>query len=443
MIDSAFLSFTVERGDNLGTVFYLLFLATQPDNTEDVQISLTTPSTSWVTVNITAPSFLTAVRVKKGEALIVSLPASVRSSEPGRANKTVRISASDEVSVSALNRGSCANFLVLPLKMLGDTYYVMTWMATSGLAQVSVLAVEDDTVVHVTVSGPDVVTVEYEGTVYDKGDVLTVTLTQYESLILQSAEDLTGTFVVASKPVALYAGNTETTIGGGSLKDQLVSQFTPVNTWGYRFALVPFPATTSGYYVKCLAQDSGTVVTIITGGAENSWTLSKGEFFVKDVVSSETAWIESNNQILVVQYSKSQTSPTDLSAPASLLIPPVVQYMSDYIFTVPAATSIYALIVIEKIHLNGIYLDGLPVNASSGWRDIEGSSPLMSTRHIAIVEGAHRLRHRVSNQTFGAYIYGFTPSDCAYANPAGMSLLKVNKVGFCIDLANLWENYAP
>ena len=366
----------------------------------------------------------------------MSLPASIRSSEPGRANKTVRISASDEVSVSALNRGSCANFLVLPLKMLGDTYYVMTWMPTSGFGIMSVLAVEEDTVVDVTVGGPDGVTVEYEGTVYDKGDVLSVTLTQYESLVLQSTSDLTGTFVVASKPVALYAGNTETTIGSGTLPDQLVSQFTPVNTWGYRFALVPFPSTTSGYYVKCLAQDSGTIVTIITSsGGEESWTLSKGEYFVKDVVSSETAWIQSNSQILVVQYAKSQTSPTDLTAPASLIIPPVIQYVSDYIFTVLAATSIYVMIVIEKVHLNGIYLDGLPVNASSGWRDIEGSEPLMSSRYVSIVEGAHRLRHRLSNETFGAYIYGFTPGDCAYANPAGMSLLKVNKVCFCTHLA--------
>ena len=165
-----------------------------------------------------------------------------------------------------------------------------------------------------------------------------------------------------------------------------------------------------------------------------SFTLNKGEYFVMDVTSSELAWIQSTNQILVVQYAKSQTNPSDLSAPAALLIPPVEQYTSDYLFTVPAAESIYVMIIIEKTQLMGLLLDGLPVNASAGWEDIAESKPLMASRYVSILEGAHRLRHRVTNITFGAYVYGFTPGDCAYANPAGMTLLTINKVcvGICI-----------
>jgi len=77
--------------------------------------------------------------------------------------------ANGEVSVSALNRGSCGNYLVLPLKMLGDTYYVMTWKPVSGFALISVLAVEENTTVRVTIGGATGATVEYEGTIYKKG----------------------------------------------------------------------------------------------------------------------------------------------------------------------------------------------------------------------------------------------------------------------------------
>ena len=426
---------TDERADNLGTTFYLLFLATEPANTQQVQILLTTPMSTPVDVNITAPpSLFRSVQVKKGQVETVHLPASLRSNEPGRANKTVHVSANGKVSVSALNRGSCGNYLPVPLEMLGDTYYVMTWASSSGFALISILPVQEDTIVSVTVGGVEGVNVKYEGTVYRKGETLQVTLAQYESITLQSSADLTGTYVVGSKPLAVFAGNTEITIGSGNLKDQLVSQFTPVNTWGYHFALAPFPGSTSGYYIKYLAKDANTVVTIVTSSGRNSKTLNKGEYFVMDVVSSELAWIQSTNQILVVQYAKSQTGPSDLTAPASLLIPPVEQYTSDYIFTVFNATSIYVMIVIEKIHLNGLVLDGLPVNASAGWQDIADSEPLMSSRYVRVLDGAHRLRHRISNTTFGAYVYGFTPGDCAYAVPAGMNLLTINKVCFCTDI---------
>ena len=163
---------TAEQADNLGRTFYFLFLPTDPANTQGVEILLTTPTSTPVHVNVTAPSFSRSLTVKKGYAEIVSLPASLRSTQPGRSNKTVRVMANGEVSVSALNRGSCGNQLVLPLKMLGDTYSVMTWKPVSGFAQISVLAVEENTTVHVTVGGDAGATIEYEGTVYKKGTSL-------------------------------------------------------------------------------------------------------------------------------------------------------------------------------------------------------------------------------------------------------------------------------
>ena len=323
--------------------------------------------------------------------------------------------------MSTMNRGSCSSKLALPLEGLGSEYYAMMWAPAGGVAQVTVLATQDDTNVTVVIGGAVDVSVTYEARTYKLGESITVKLSKFESVVLESGQDLSGTKITSSNPIVVSAGNTDTTIGGGSLSDQLVSQLTPVNTWGRSFALAPLPGSLTGYFVKILSSTSGTVVRVHGHPDE---TVAAGKFVIVDFASNEPAWISSSAPILVIQYAKSETSADDLGAPASLLVPPVSQFLSDYFFSVPqvsATAKRSVLIIAETSKRDGLLLQGAPLSSNIQWRDIAGSSPAMAVAIVTVSEASYTLRHR-SDVTFGAYVYGADHGNCAYAFPAGMNL---------------------
>ena len=313
---------------------YIVQFMANPPNDKIVELLLTTASSTPVNVRVTTPTSSNpavnlTVTVHKGETEVITLPANIRSTSTGRGIKAILLRADGDISVTTLNRGSCGSKLALPISGLGNAYYVMTWAPAGGTAQVTALAIADDTEVTVVIGGSSDVGVSYEGHSYAHGENFKIQLARFESIMLESDQDLTGTKITSSKPIVVSAGNTGTTIGSGTLVDQLVSQMTPVNTWGRMFALAPLPGSLTGYFVKILASGSGTVVQI-HGHPEE--TLDAGEFVTVDIASNEPVWIASTAPVLVIQYAKSQTTPKDLGAPASLLIPPISQFLSDYFF---------------------------------------------------------------------------------------------------------------
>ena len=242
IITSVVMALADAVANNVGREFYL-------HQRQSMAVLVTTQKTSDVRVTVTAPGFRRDVMVRKGVSATVEVPGTDRA-PPGEVtpNRMIRVTADDDVAVSTISRGSCGVSLTLPVDRLGLDYYVLTWApAAPAAAEVSILAVEDNTRVTVTLTAP----VRFAGADYAGGETLTATLAQYDAVELQSTGDLSGTRVTADRPVSVNAGNTDgTLIGTGTLADQLVAQVPPTNTWGRHFAAVPFPGTTSGYYVK-------------------------------------------------------------------------------------------------------------------------------------------------------------------------------------------------
>ena len=339
-----------------------------------------------------------------------------------------------DIAVNTINRGSCGSQLALPVSGLGSEYYAMTWSPTNGTARVTALGTDNDTDVTVVISGTPDVTVVYEGRSYTHGESFAFQLSKFESVGLESHQDLSGTKITSSKPIVVSSGNTGTTIGSGALSDQLVSQMTPVNTWGRTFALASLPGSVTGYFVKILASTPGTVLHV---HGHHDMTLDAGKFHIFDIASNGPTWISSTSPVLVVQFAKSETTSDDLGAPSSMIIPPVSQYLNDYFFSVPQLSStakLNVLIVAETSKRDGLLLRGTPLNSDVQWEDIAESSPALSTAAVALNELSYSLRDR-SDVVFGAYVYGADSGNCAYAFPAGMNLAPNLEVGAIVVIS--------
>ncbi len=323
-------------------------------------------------------------------------------------------------------------FMVFPTDILGNDYLIMAYSSDIAVggnsktpSQFAIVAAEDSTMVHIEPTSPT----------YANGyGTQDITLNKGEVYLVQakvsggiSYSDLTGTAVQSSKPIAVFAGHQRVTVplNVGASRDFLISQMTPVKTWGKNSFITPFvtppnvtPLGTDLFRV--LAAYDSTVVYI---NGQMTVTLEKGEFY--EGALTQAAYISANSPILVAQFKKTSQSyqgELNLSDPFFVVIPPKEQFITSYLVMNTQAYEYdenlnsykkiylehYITIVAPESITNSVILDGVAIQ-SSLFQRISNSDYYFA--NIPVTEGQHSVN---SITEFGLIIYGY-----GYANSYG------------------------
>nr|XP_022344318.1 SCO-spondin-like isoform X5 [Crassostrea virginica] len=422
--------------DNRGTEFIFGYMENNGASI-NVELFVTTSRTTQVSVTVDSPRcsnprVSSSFTVTAGQVKQLFISPSIRMSGSSKSSKAVRVRASDEVVIYGINkeRYSCDGFVGLPLDVLSDEYYLVTWYPPSLQCELLVVGVEDSTSVSITLSQHmGTRYVSYGGQRYYKGNVVKETLNKYDTWQLVTSGDLTGSYVKSSKPVSVFSGNKKTNIGRGGSSDHLVEQMFPVNTWGKNFATVPIPKRTVGDYFKFIASEDNTKVTI-SGGYSSSFTISRAGYMEQKLISSKAyCKIVADKPIMVVQFVQSQQSSSEKSDPAMMIIPPTEQYGADYTFTTPkyslGSYNNYFMFIVDEAEKSGLRIDGKAFPSSTAYNRISGTT--LVGGYIAISEGTHTVRHTSPIAIFGGFLYGQANYE-TYGFTTGMRLAKVNAV---------------
>lgn len=111
--------------------------------------------------------------------------------------------------------------------------------------------------------------VPYEGRTYGDLETIRVTLNAYETIKLRDTgrNDLTGTRIAASSPVAVFSGNVNTGVPNGDSfpRDNVVEQMSPITTWGRNFAVSGTPGSNSAEEYLMVAAEDNTRIRINLG----------------------------------------------------------------------------------------------------------------------------------------------------------------------------------
>lgn len=435
--------------------FVLTFPSDYP-NDKDIQVILTNQDqANSVRVKLRDPNQNTeymTLTLNPSESRDITIPASYRlGSTTGISQESIIVEADGPVAASTNNKGSCAAYLNLPREKLGRDYYVLTWWEgeQSGTALFVVTAGEEPTELLIRFSRSMKGYVTYKGVVYGKGSSLVVRVPAYGSFQILEKVDLSGAYIHADHPVSVLGGNIAAQVGEGPYIDNVLSEFPPIETWGTRFVSVPVPDDHLGGYIKLVAKDPWTRIQI---DKENELFIQEaGGTQVLEVAAGVHKYLHADKPIMAVYFTKGDTSGEGVAYPASLLLPPLSQYLSDYPFSTFSDDKNdylnHLLVVANKSTLTDLILDG-EVVPLEGWFDIVGSDSLVA-RALEIDSGKHHLYHQTQSSQFAAYVYGLARDDCAYAFPAGMNLLNLtqsNQVGLMkgrdmlLEVINLCEN---
>ena len=363
--------------DSKGREFWLAF--GENLGTPDLSLYLTGDRSTEGTVTSPAVALDAPFTVTQGDVTTVGVPRAAALPAPQQGaileGAGVRVSATDEVTAYGLNHVDTSTdaFLGLPTDVLGTEHLILSWRS-GGLSwhggQLRVVGVEDGTAITVTRPGGAPLHSQL-----DEGDVYTLGTSAV------AGNDLSGTEVTSSRPVAVFAGmmcaNITAELGAC---DHIVEQIPPISTWGRSFVTVPLATRTKGDRVRILAAEDGTVVRI--DGAQVA-TLDRGE--LHEQVLEDAAAITATGPVLVAQFAHSfawDFCANSACDPFMMLIPPYEQFLGSYTFTTPATgyRDNYVNVVAPAAAVDGVRLDGRPWRSRASARSQGRISRARSSR---------------------------------------------------------------
>ncbi|MBI2895505.1 MAG: IgGFc-binding protein [Deltaproteobacteria bacterium] len=369
--------------------------------------------------------------------------------------------------------------LLLPASALDGRYVVLGWPQTVADTEdpatdfgshlktfVTIVGTAPDTLVQVT---PSTDTVQGDDVdALAAGELFEVTLGPFDVLNLETAAfgaDLTGTIVEASEKVVVFAGSEGSDVpafddiaGRLCCSDHLEEQLLPARAQGRRFIAAPVPWRSEaiaaaggdvevrgeGSVFRILALEPGTtsIEHTLPDGGSGGTSLEQYEHF--DITEDEPFEIWSDQRIAVGLFVIGQQAadiPSDLPGgdPSFAIVPPAVQFRTEYFFLVPEGFA-FDFIVVAGPAGAIVELDGEPLpddceRSAAGVESAVWSCPLSApildppaggvgpweVRDGAQADGAHRL---TASEPVSLMVYGFD-SFTSYVLPAGTSLRRI------------------
>ena len=336
--------------------------------------------------------------------------------------------------------------LLLPANAWGDEYVVVarnSWTITIGLTApgfYAVVASEDDTEVQVLPSPSSVGYIEPGPDIDEDGEAV-VTLNQGDVLQVFSTGvnfnnpnpvDVTGTRVVADKPVQVLGGHQCTFIPWDVWAcDHLEENTLPLRALGGEyFATTPLvpPIDAEAFakprFVRIVATEADTEVTVDPDPGV-PLTLPEAGSYVEFGPTSEDFHIVADHKVVVAQYMAGQELEDGGNAgdPSMTLAIPPEQFRTAYQFHAPANYPDSYVNVTAPIGAS-IELDGFEVDDDL-WAPIGGSAYAVARVRLLGVGGDHTIE---GDQPFGIQVYGYGEYT-SYWYPGGLDVDEVEPPG--------------
>jgi hypothetical protein len=351
-------------------------------------------------------------------------------------------------------------FLALPVSSLGTEYIASPYSTDPMFKAVwniflpslcGIVAAYDDTEVHFTLGGNE--DNKTAGGLLP-GDSTTVTMNKGDVFMVSSKGDygdLSGSHIVATKPVAVVSGVQCTNIPvGNQWCDYTVEMEIPTFTWGTHYHVPKVPNRKFAPIVRIFAKEPNTTVYI--DGNKIGFLESAGGIINKGFIETRlspdynnprSGVIHADKPIGVTLYNtglQEDGIPSLNSDPFTMSITPISQYQKEILFNTPGLKGSgfaenYLNIVFETNSYGEIPEDlffAKQENGSYDWNKVSdiyvGDIELLEydiqdTKYAVITldlsgEGVYRMK---ADRPFAAYSFGYASYD-SYGYPASAAL---------------------
>jgi len=392
-----------------GRDFWLLFMKNFDGEGGQLWLDITAGQEASGSVSVPGMGYSREFQAGPGRVARVPVPAGAVHDRPGEVLPLgVHIESDREVSVVAVNRraGSAGTHAGIPVQALGTGYLAASYPGTRNpgfRSQLAVLSPADGNRVTIIPSADT----EDGRTAWLPFELV---LNRGEAFLLSGAEadgnDLTGSLVAASSPVAVFSGATSAYVPFDvQAGDHLVAQLPPVSGWGTTFVTRPLQGRLNGDTWRFIASMDATLLQV---NGDSLAALDSGQFF--ETILLLPSLIEASRPVLAVQYAHGGEWDDRSGDPFMVVVPPVQQFAEACTFAVPAEgfSSNYLNLIVREEGLDGLFLDGVPLPPGT-FQPVAGSA--WATGTVPLQAGAVYELLGLSSSLFMAMAYGWGDSE--------------------------------
>ncbi|XP_069738885.1 IgGFc-binding protein-like [Phaenicophaeus curvirostris] len=393
---------------HLGEDFAVAFLQNglQRSLRSDFQLLITpsgssssSSSSSTITISMKNPGLRMTLQPPSSRTLAVKIPPQAELVGSETFENVVVVRSERPVSVVMLNEKPTSgdSTVVLPVPSWGSEYFVVTPnVGTQLYGEFAVVAWDETTAVDVHLKAP----VTFRGRSYPRGSVLSVLLEPFQALQLQSSSDLSGTRVVAQKPVAVFTGHT--CVSRLTRCDHLVEQLQPVASWGTTYLVPPLPFETQADIVY-VSTSQPSRVEAQHGATKTIRDLRPSRSTLYGLQASNSLSISSDVGVQVVFFADGGFKGSVSYDPFFMIVPAVSSYCSSYIVFSLEGYENHVVLVAKTSETSGLTLNKAPLK-DLAWKLIPGSDYSWAGKILGSRFGVYVVEHETS--PFGAWNVG-------------------------------------
>ena len=401
----------------------------------NISIVLITSETQLVQYSIEAPNvgYYSSGTLSAGDEVIFYLPSSVEvSSLYDQDNGIYLTTSSDNVTVIGQNseKSTSESFYAFPIVELDEAYVyygisVPRATVVSSLLNSSILIVgtKRNTLIKLTVTESVIINMDDAVINLVPGRQYHFVISRLQTLYVTSIKDLSGTKIIADKPVSVFSGHQ---CGNVPLNvtacSHLIEQIPPTAFWGKVYYIAPLVSRTS-YTFKVLAAYNSTIVNIYCNNTLQSYTINEAAFVNKTSQAYEYCAVYSNKEVLVVQFSHGGSENVDkYGDPMMTLVPATNQYLNEFEFStirhpLTSGFNHFVNIIVKEQYYqpSKIYIVAGGVNRSlitQQWVPVQVNNIVeVYITQVTILEGIVQIIHTDPAAKMTAIAYGFARHD--------------------------------
>ncbi|XP_072283431.1 IgGFc-binding protein-like [Pyxicephalus adspersus] len=386
-----------------GTEFIATFLQNGPNGLSGQKCTLRIRGlhdNTTVSVSVLGESFDTTFPIDNNNALTLTLPSSAEVRGSVFFTKTVIINATDPIIVLLFHEKfrSAETTTLLPVSSLGTEYFLYTpKTGSSGSSKVCSMLATEETTVEIHPKG----FIQLDGKGYKPNSLATITLAPFQGVQLLSPDDLSGSKVVATKPVAVFCGHT--CAQKYSRCNHVIEQMPPVSIWGTEYLVLPI-SFQRGPDTVAIISAGPTEVTYTLGDKQEKKNMVEGQVLELEV-SMVPLRIEASDKVQVTYLSLGGKAKRYEYNPFMMNILDLYSYCSAYTVSGQRSIDNYVTIIAENSTAEGITIDGKSLKEPQ-WQSIPGTEYIWLEYNYGSTASSHRFEH--PNKKFGLQSFGIS-----------------------------------
>ncbi|KAI5630196.1 IgGFc-binding protein-like [Silurus asotus] len=392
-----------------------------------VEVSSPPSSLLSTKVKVTALGKVFETTLQPGSGETFQLPDEVEMIGSAKNKQTVWVEADQDILVLTLNYKlyTADTSVIYPVQEWGTEYYIYTPLMgpPDQFKEFSITNQGVQNTVEIQLNGM----VTFEGQQYPQGSKLVIDLEPFESALIQSKEDLTGSKVSAKQPVAVFTGHSCTWYFTDC--NHVYEQLLPVSSWGKEFvvATLAYSNPVNRFDSIIIQASENTGIQITSRDGTNSKELVAGETLYINLPYPNSLYLSADKGVQVLyEFNGGINQNGQTNDPFLITVLSTDRFSTSYTMESQLNFTNEAIIIAQAKDLGKLTLDENPLTNDLQWSQVGESEYSWTQISYNGGPGFHQVSH--PDSPFALYSFGASKYN-GYGSPAPSN--PPATVGFC------------